>query len=195
MKKFTSSTVLAAAVMFLLSSCSTEKRFTFRGGPSNSQMQHQTVSQQPVQTPEIQVSSTTKPELVVASATGMVNEPNTSNSKTLASYKVPKKVRSMITKQVSSSLTSNTVALNKVNQNVTNTNEQLGKSSARPSQLIALILAIFLGTLGVHRFYLGYTGIGLLMLFTGGVLGILWIIDIIRIAIGDLQPKDGSYDQ
>lgn len=56
----------------------------------------------------------------------------------------------------------------------------------------ALILSALLGGLGVDRFYLGYTGMGVLKLLTGGVFGVLWIIDIINIANGKLQPKDGS---
>jgi len=35
----------------------------------------------------------------------------------------------------------------------------------RKSRLVAGLLGILLGGLGVHRFYLGYTGIGLLQLF------------------------------
>ena len=56
----------------------------------------------------------------------------------------------------------------------------------------ALILSALLGGLGVDRFYLGYTGMGVLKLLTGGCFGILWIIDIINIASGKLQPADGS---
>ena len=60
---------------------------------------------------------------------------------------------------------------------------------------LALILSVLLGGLGVDRFYLGYTGIGVLKLLTGGCFGILWIIDIINIATGNLGPADGSeYD-
>ena len=57
---------------------------------------------------------------------------------------------------------------------------------------IALILSILLGGLGVDRFYLGYTGMGVLKLLTGGVFGVMWIIDIINIATGNLGPADGS---
>lgn len=63
------------------------------------------------------------------------------------------------------------------------------------SKTTALILSILVGGLGVDRFYLGYTGIGILKLLTGGCFGILTIIDIIRIATGSLLPADGSkYD-
>ena len=61
------------------------------------------------------------------------------------------------------------------------------------SQLVALLLAIFLGSLGIQRFYLGYTGIGVIQLLTAGGCGIWTLIDVIRIAIGDLKPRDGDY--
>lgn len=60
------------------------------------------------------------------------------------------------------------------------------------SKTTALILSILVGGLGIDRFYLGYTGIGVLKLLTGGGLGILWIIDILNIANGQLGPSDGS---
>lgn len=59
----------------------------------------------------------------------------------------------------------------------------------------ALILSVLTGGLGIDRFYLGYTGMGILKLLTGGCFGVLYIIDIINIATGKLGPADGSpYD-
>lgn len=66
-------------------------------------------------------------------------------------------------------------------------------SSGDRSQLLAILLAFFLGLLGIHRFYLGYMGIGLIQLLTLGGLGIWAFIDLIRIIIGDLEPKNGRY--
>lgn len=60
------------------------------------------------------------------------------------------------------------------------------------NKTIALILSILLGALGVDRFYLGYMGMGILKLLTGGCFGVLWIIDILNIATGKLMPADGS---
>lgn len=60
------------------------------------------------------------------------------------------------------------------------------------SKTTALILSILVGGLGIDRFYLGYTGIGVLKLLTGGCFGILYIIDIVNIATGNLLPADGS---
>ena len=58
--------------------------------------------------------------------------------------------------------------------------------------LISLLLCVFLGELGVHRFYTGHIFSGILMLITCGGLGIWWIIDLIFIAIGDFRDADGN---
>lgn len=63
------------------------------------------------------------------------------------------------------------------------------------SQIVALILVLLVGVLGIHRFYLGYPGVGILMLLTAGVCGILALIDLIRIITGDLKPRDGGYSE
>ena len=64
------------------------------------------------------------------------------------------------------------------------------------SKTTALILSVLVGGLGIDRFYLGYTGMGVLKLLTGGCLGVLWILDIINIVTGKLLPADGSpYDE
>ena len=60
------------------------------------------------------------------------------------------------------------------------------------SKVASLILSIFLGELGIDRFYLGYIGTGILKLITCGGFGIWWLIDLIMIATGKLKPKDGS---
>jgi TM2 domain-containing membrane protein YozV len=62
------------------------------------------------------------------------------------------------------------------------------------AQTTAALLAFFLGGLGIHRFYLGYTWQGVVQLLTFGGLGIWAIIDFVRILTGSLQPKDGSYE-
>lgn len=70
---------------------------------------------------------------------------------------------------------------------------QGGEGGKGKSQLVAVLLAFFLGGLGIHRFYLGYTWQGVVQLLTLGGLGIWALIDFIRILIGDLKPKDGEY--
>ncbi|MBO9563333.1 MAG: TM2 domain-containing protein [Niastella sp.] len=66
-------------------------------------------------------------------------------------------------------------------------------ASGNKSQLVALLLCFFLGGLGIHRFYLGYTWQGIVQLLTLGGCGIWALIDFIRICTGDLQPKDDTY--
>ena len=60
------------------------------------------------------------------------------------------------------------------------------------SKLTAILLCLFLGSLGIHRFYLGYTLIGVIQLLTfGGVL--IWaIIDSTRIIIDLLKDSEGN---
>lgn len=57
----------------------------------------------------------------------------------------------------------------------------------------ALLLAIFLGWLGVHRFYVGKVGTGILYFLTVGAFTIGWIIDIIMIASGTFTDKGGAF--
>lgn len=57
---------------------------------------------------------------------------------------------------------------------------------------VALLLCIFLGTIGVHYFYVGKIGMGILYLLTLGLFGIGWIVDIIRIATGSFRDKAGN---
>lgn len=59
-------------------------------------------------------------------------------------------------------------------------------------KMTALLLSIFLGTLGIDRFYLGYTGLGIVKLITAGGCGIWWLIDVIMIATDNLKAADGS---
>lgn len=79
---------------------------------------------------------------------------------------------------------------------VVNQDDELSSPAAvagGESQLIALLLAIFVGGIGIHRFYLGYTWQGIVQLVTLGGCGVWALIDLIRIITGDLQPKNGSY--
>jgi TM2 domain-containing membrane protein YozV len=56
----------------------------------------------------------------------------------------------------------------------------------------ALLLSIFLGWLGIDRFYLGYTGLGILKLVTGGGCGVWCMVDSILIAVNKLPDSTGK---
>jgi TM2 domain-containing membrane protein YozV len=57
--------------------------------------------------------------------------------------------------------------------------------------VVALLLSIFLGSLGVDRFYLGYIGLGIIKLLTMGGCGVWWVIDLILIAMNKLPDAQG----
>ena len=59
------------------------------------------------------------------------------------------------------------------------------------SRLITLLLAIFLGVFGVHRFYAGRIASGILYLCTEGLFGIGVVVDIIIIAVGSFYDGNG----
>ena len=54
-----------------------------------------------------------------------------------------------------------------------------------------LLLCLLLGALGIHRFYVGKIGTGILMLITLGALGIWTLVDLIMIAVGSFKDKKG----
>ena len=58
--------------------------------------------------------------------------------------------------------------------------------------LTTLLLCIFLGALGVHRFYTGHIGIGIAQLLTGGGCLIWAIYDLIMIARGKFTDAQGQ---
>lgn len=75
----------------------------------------------------------------------------------------------------------------------TGQNMQAGEHMEKSSKgfVPTLLLCFFLGSFGVHRFYVGKIGTGILCLLTLGCLGIWTLVDFIMIAIGSFKDKQG----
>lgn len=58
--------------------------------------------------------------------------------------------------------------------------------------ITTLLLCWFLGVFGVHRFYTGHTGIGVIQLLTLGGCGIWALIDLIIIVVGNYKDANGN---
>lgn len=71
-------------------------------------------------------------------------------------------------------------------------NPQYVVVTSHKSRLAALLFCIFLGYLGIHRFYVGKVGTGILYIFTGGLFGIGALVDLIMIACGNFRDSAGA---
>ena len=73
--------------------------------------------------------------------------------------------------------------------------EKLLDSSIRTNSidwLALFLLTFFVGVLGVHRFYVGKIGTGVLMLITLGGLGVWFLVDLLLVVTGQFTNKDGQ---
>jgi TM2 domain-containing membrane protein YozV len=64
--------------------------------------------------------------------------------------------------------------------------------TSNKKRLIAFLLCLFIGGLGIHRFYVGKTGSGVAQILTLGGLGIWTLIDCIMILCGAFKDKEGN---
>lgn len=202
--------IAAAAVTFMMSSCTVEKRLYTSGyhidwfqGKSKvnenktkqeSKKQHKRINKSEnnnlalasKKSSDYKISFSFDQSVVTASSVSHDNNDATENASVFANKEMAKKIVTDL-----STFDYDVNENDKVNIQA----KEESSSDSGKSQLIALILVIVIGGLGVHRFYLGYIGIGILQLLTAGGCGIWWLIDLIRIATGDLGPKDGSYSE
>ena len=76
----------------------------------------------------------------------------------------------------------------KKNHTVSN---QRSSVPSNKNQTIAFFLCFFGGYFGLHQFYSGRVGMGILYLFTAGFCGVMWIVDICRILAGSFYDSYG----
>lgn len=70
-------------------------------------------------------------------------------------------------------------------------NRAVGGPVSTKSMVPAALLCFFLGTFGIHRFYVGKILTGILMILTLGGFGIWTLIDLVMIIVGSFKDKDG----
>ena len=73
--------------------------------------------------------------------------------------------------------------------------EKLLDSSTKTNSidwLALFLLTFFVGVLGVHRFYVGKIGTGVLMLITLGGLGVWFLVDLLLVVTGQFTNKEGQ---
>lgn len=219
MKKTTTSKLglLIAMVAILVSSCSTNATFSKRyhsrgfniawggGSDANNNPVKQTPKKVKAKSDVVAVAQNTDNVTVqsVKSTENTAREASTVTTAVVSNNILAKNEVATVknaTQTSTQAVKSSTVVSKKASVNaISKTNTKAVKKNADPgegkSQMIALILCIFVGVLGIHRFYLGYTMEGVLQLLTGGGCGVWALIDLVRIITGDLKPKDGDYTE
>lgn len=71
--------------------------------------------------------------------------------------------------------------------------EEAPGAEPKKDWLATLLLCIFFGGIGVHRYYVGKVGTGIIWTLTGGCFGIGYIVDLIKIIVGKFKDKRGNY--
>ncbi|WP_197748876.1 MULTISPECIES: TM2 domain-containing protein [Hymenobacter] len=186
MKNF-NSLLSAALLMLSLASCSKES-YTFRAPASS----HNTASAATVQTTDVAQEATpafTASTAPAAAAPAVARKAARTYSAQVQAEKVTMATTAAPTRAEVKEAKATIKALHKASKKA----HAAAPLAEGKSQAVALILVLLVGGLGIHRFYLGYTGIGIAQLLTLGGCGIWALIDLIRIITGDLKPKGGDY--
>ncbi|MFV0411969.1 MAG: TM2 domain-containing protein [Oscillospiraceae bacterium] len=60
------------------------------------------------------------------------------------------------------------------------------------NRTVALVLCLFLGSLGLHRFYVGKVGTGIVWVVTLGIFGFGALVDLVTILAGNFKDFEGN---
>jgi len=208
-------TLYFAALTLLLSSCAKETYYFSNNGPTygNTKKEQPTTATLITNTEDLEALSaeTSAPETFYASTEkAAISKKELTQPKALYHKPISAPVKEQKISKVAQAKAA--IKLTKQIKAITKQADKKGmpaEAAGGKSQIVAALLAFFLGGFGVHRFYLGYTGKGILqiaLLLVGAalstvIIGIpillgvsIWIlIDFIRILTGNLKPKDGEY--
>ena len=84
-------------------------------------------------------------------------------------------------RQIENTKENSQININNISNNPLYSDKEM-YSKKRVDKIVALLLCIFLGEFGIHKFYEGKIGMGVLYLLTFGLFGIGWLVDIFIIA-------------
>lgn len=85
-----------------------------------------------------------------------------------------------------------TINIVNTNANANVNNNANGLAYVPKKKWVAFFLCLFFGYFGVHRFYVHKTGTGILWLFTFGLGGIGWLVDLVMILVGAFRDNMDS---
>lgn len=104
----------------------------------------------------------------------------------------PQQAYAMPTIIINNSSEANTASSSQnTNANVQYTPHPQQQMASPSNKLLAFLLCLLLGYWGLHYFYVGKVGMGLLYLFTFGLCGIGWLVDLVRILTGSFTDNYG----
>jgi len=190
------------ALMLVLSSCTMEKRVYMSGYHIEWNKSKQNPDRQELVNKDNGKTTEQNKIATVEQSGNEVITADNSNSTTVIEHNITASLDNSIIlpsdKPVSFSKKVNTVRsqINPTSETKTIVKEQKkqNKKATKPNgdddMLIPFLLCLFLGVFGVHRFYLGYIGMGVLYLLTGGLCGIGVLVDLILILTGGLKRKN-----
>jgi hypothetical protein len=69
---------------------------------------------------------------------------------------------------------------------------EMRENASEKSRLVAFLFAWFLGVFGIHRFYVGKVGSGIIWILTFGLFGVGALVDLVLIAMGKFKDKEGK---